>query len=216
MLLYYITDRLGFAGGPAEQRTALLRCIGEAAQAEVDYIQLREKDLDLAGLELLAREALHIVRDRSESTKLLINRNVDVALAIGADGVHLPANSPAVAEVRDQWLQQTHDRPIVAVSAHTLAEVRQADSEGADFVALAPIFEKVVAGQPGIGLDMLAKASASARVPVLALGGVRLGNVRACLDAGAAGVAAIRLFQENGVRQTVAALRWLSERVTPP
>ena len=65
MLLYYITDRKGFAGTDAQQRAALLRRIAEAARAGVDYIQLREKDLDSTDLELLAREALHVIQESS-------------------------------------------------------------------------------------------------------------------------------------------------------
>src|SRR5271169_6502192 len=85
MLLCYITDRRGFAGDDAEQRTALLRRIAEAARVGVDYIQLREKDLQAAQLELLAREAIHLLRENSATTKLLINTHADIALAVGAD-----------------------------------------------------------------------------------------------------------------------------------
>ena len=105
MLLYYITDRKSFPGPDDAQRQSLLRRIAEAARAGLDYIQLREKDLDPADLELLAREAVRRVRDKSDTTKLLINTHVDVALAVGADGVHLPANSPSVESVRMQWTQ---------------------------------------------------------------------------------------------------------------
>ncbi len=90
MLLYYITDRKSLAGTDAQQRNQMLIRIGEAAHAGVDYIQLREKDLAARDLERLARDAVRIVRDHSATTKLLINGRADVALAAGADGVHLP------------------------------------------------------------------------------------------------------------------------------
>jgi thiamine-phosphate pyrophosphorylase len=215
MLLYYITDRNGFAGADSERRNQLLRCIAAAARAGVDFIQLREKDLDSADLELLAREALRRVRENSATTKLLINTNLEVALEAGADGVHLPANSEPAAVLRRQWLECSPRPPLVGVSAHTLDDVMRAEINGASFAVLAPIFEKVAAGAGGIGLDVLRDACDAFRVPVIALGGVRLGNARACLEAGAAGIAAIRLFQENAVSQTVEALRWLERQVAP-
>jgi thiamine-phosphate diphosphorylase len=214
MLLYYITDRKGFDGSDAEQRAALLRRVGEAARAGVDYIQLREKDLDPADLELLARETMHRVRDNSETTKLLINTRGEVALAVGADGVHRPADAPPVPAIRELWMRQAWRAPIIGVSAHTVGDVEQAATENASFAVLAPIFEKVATGASGIGLDALREACAESHIPVLALGGVRLGNVRGCLEAGAAGIAGIRLFQENAVSQTVEALRWLEQHVS--
>src|SRR5208283_2413423 len=96
-LLYYITDRSQFRGDENARRRALLAKVGEAARAGVDYIQLREKDLGARELEMLARDALSAVRNstplRTENrelrTRLLINSRTDVALAAGADGVHL-------------------------------------------------------------------------------------------------------------------------------
>jgi thiamine-phosphate pyrophosphorylase len=213
MLLYYITDRKAFAGTDAQQRIALLRRIADAAQAGVNYIQLREKDLDSTDLELLAREALHVIRESNAATKLLINSAVEVALSVGADGVHLPSNSLPVPKIRDQWLRQTQQVPIIGVSSHSLRDIAQADAGGASFAVLAPIFEKVATGASGIGLDILAEACASSRIPVFALGGVKLGNARACLEAGASGIAGIRLFQEGGVSNSVDALRWLTRHV---
>jgi thiamine-phosphate pyrophosphorylase len=210
MLLYYITDRTGFAGTDAEQRAALIRRISDAARAGVDCIQLREKDLIAAKLELLAREVLRVVRDNSATTKLLINTRADIALEVGADGVHLPADSPPASEVRDNWLRRTNCEPLVGVSAHTIGDIQQAESDGADFAVFAPVFEKVAAGTKGIGLNVLREACAGARIPVLALGGVNLANARACLDAGAAGIAGIRLFQQGDVAETAHQLRELA------
>jgi thiamine-phosphate pyrophosphorylase len=213
MLLYYITDRKGFAGTDAEQRAALLRRIADATRAGVDYIQLREKDLDLTDLELLARESLHVIRESTGATKLLINSEVEVALSVGADGVHLPSNSLPVPVIRDHWLRQAQTPPIIGVSAHKLGDIAQADANGASFAVLAPIFEKVATGASGIGLEVLAEACASSQIPVLALGGVKLGNARACLEAGASGIAGIRLFQEGNVSRSVDALRWLARHI---
>jgi thiamine-phosphate pyrophosphorylase len=210
VLLYYITDRAGFEGNESERGAALLRCIAEAARAGVDFIQLHEKDLNPADLELLAREALRVLRDNSATTKLLINTHADVALEVGADGVHLPAGSPLASEVRKSWMLRSNVVPLIGVSAHNAADVQEAAAQGASFAVLAPIFEKVAAGSTGIGLDVLREACGGSRIPVLALGGVNLANARACLDAGAAGMAGIRLFQQGDVSRTVNALRSLA------
>jgi len=216
MLLYYITDRKGFAGTDAEQRIKLLRKIGEAARAGVDYVQLREKDLHAHDLEQLACEALRAVRTNSRITKLLINSRAHVALACGADGVHLPSGEPAAREIRRLWNRCCDREPLIGVSAHSAADLREAENQGASFAVLAPIFEKVQTNTKGIGLDVLRdacsrlqrEAAASSRpIPVLALGGVNLANARACLEAGAAGVAGIRLFQSGDIFETVRQLR---------
>ena len=219
MLLYYITDRKGFSGPATQQIDTLLRRIGEAARAGVDYIQLREKDLPTRELQALASKALRGIRDNSSTTKLLINSRADIALATGADGVHLPAGDLAVTEIRGLWASCSNREPLVGVSAHTAADVRRAQSGGADLAVLAPIFEKVQTGAPGIGLDTLRQACAQVRAQaatessaphgfaVLALGGVTVGNAGACLESGAAGVAGIRLFQQGDVFDTVRRLR---------
>src|SRR5213595_110766 len=89
-LLYYITDRMQFPGDESSRRKQLLAKIAEAARCGVDFIQLREKDLSTRELELLAREAICVVRENSQSnTQLLINSRTDIALAVGLNGVHL-------------------------------------------------------------------------------------------------------------------------------
>jgi thiamine-phosphate pyrophosphorylase len=209
MLLYYITDRKGFPGGESQQRTALLGRIADVARAGVDYIQLREKDLPGIDLANLVRLSLNAVRDNSAQTKLLVNSHADIALAVGADGVHLPAGSQAASEVRNAWSLSTNREILIGVSAHSITDVQQAESAGADFAVLAPIFEKFGIAAKGIGLNVLRDACVLSHKPVLALGGVNLINARACLDAGAAGVAGIRLFQRGDVAETVRRLRAL-------
>ncbi len=250
MLLYYITDRRQFAGDTTAQRHALLAKIAEAARCGVDYIQLREKDLATRELQRLTYEAVRIVRDvRNQSkvehgnrkletrkSKLLINARTDVALAAGADGVHLPSGDLAPSEVRAIWDATLRSRELriedgeaelatgdwrpatIAVSCHSVADVLAAESHGADFAVFAPVFEKE--GRAGVGLDALrdaccratardakTEAAATGQMPVLALGGVTLANVRACVEAGATGIAGIRLFQENDIAEIVRKLR---------
>lgn len=217
-LLYYITDRAQFPGDEAARRRAVLAKIAEAVRDQVDYIQLREKDLPTRELETLAREVIHTIsqlrtENRELRTRLLINSRTDVALATGADGVHLRSNDLSVPETRAIWAQaiagssQPAARsPLVAVSCHTQADVLHAETEGADFAVFAPVFEKK--GSSPSGLPALHEAC-QAKIPVFALGGITLENAASCLEAGAAGIAAIRLFQENRIADVVRALRRL-------
>jgi len=216
VLLYYITDRKSFGGNEADQRAALLRCVAKAARAGLDYIQLREKDLNPADAELLARQARHLVRENSAHTKFLISTHAEIALSVGADGVHLPAKASPVASVREYWLRESGHEPVIGVSVHTMSEVQQAQLAGARFAVLAPIFEKVAPHAIGIGLDALREACCRGGIPVLALGGVSLANAGSCLDAGAAGVAGVRLFQQGNVSETVRALRDLAKNSQQP
>jgi len=199
LLLYYITDRTQFAGDEPSRRRQLLARVGEAARYDVDYVQLREKDLSSRELELLAREALKNTQANFDKTKLLINSRADVALAVGADGVHLRSDDISVADVR-----KISDKLLIAVSCHTVEDVRRAAADRADFVVFAPIFGKPKT--PAAGVDALREACQQA-IPVVALGGITLENAQSCIDAGAAGVAGIRLFQDRDIAEVVSALR---------
>ena len=223
-LLYYITDRKAFPCDERARRLRLLEKIAEAASCGIDYIQLREKDLSVRELEWLAREAVRVIHDQTSAsgfrhpvTALLINSRTDVALASGAAGVHLPANDVSPEEVRAAWAGKcgagalaaeiSPPNPLIAVSCHSPGEVAQAASHKANFAVFAPVFEKKnTAGINPAGLDALRQACLES-IPVLALGGVTLQNAESCLQAGAAGIAAIRLFQENDVAMIVRGLR---------
>ena len=207
-LLCYITDRSQFPGDEAFRRRCLLEKIAEADGCGVDYIQLREKDLSARDLEVLAREILALrTGNQKLKTGLLINSRTDIALASGADGVHLRSVDMSPSEVRKLWTQCGAGDPArvtVGVSCHTPAEVAQAAAEGADFAVFGPVFEKKSA-QP-TGLNALREACRE-KIPVLALGGVTLENAESCIQAGAAGIAGIRLFQENEISEVVGKLR---------
>ncbi|HVI81033.1 MAG TPA: thiamine phosphate synthase, partial [Candidatus Acidoferrum sp.] len=199
------TDRSGFRGDESTRRRLLLQKISDAALAGIDYIQLREQDLPAGQLESLAREAVAVLtklraENRQLRTALLINSRTDVALATGADGVHLRSDDISPQEVKAMWRKaEGAGAPIVGVSCHSREEVTQAAATGATFAVFAPVYEKKDAsGIPPKGLSLL-KEACKADIPVLALGGVTFENARACLEAGAAGVAGIRLFQENDI-----------------
>jgi thiamine-phosphate pyrophosphorylase len=210
VLLYYITDRSQFTGDENARRARLLATVVEAARCGVDYIQLREKDLSARELEVLAREAVRQLRTEKQKRKtvFLINSRTDVALASGAQGVHLRAYDISPSEARRIWNQSgvLLSHSTVGVSCHTRAEVAHAAQEGADFAVFGPVFEKKKATASPVGLEALRDACQE-KIPVLALGGIALENAQACMDAGAAGIAAIRLFQEKTTGEVVAALR---------
>jgi thiamine-phosphate pyrophosphorylase len=216
LLLYYITDRKQLPGGEAEQQRRVIAKIAEAARAGVDLIQLREKDLPGRALEQLARAALKAIRENSASTKLLINSRVDIAIGVGADGVHLTSADVAASEVRAVVSRASFDGGrrgefVIASSTHSIRDVEAAYAHGADFVVFGPVFAKVSApAREGVGVRMLHEACESAKRgsnAVFALGGVTAENARACVEAGASGIAAIRLFQEGELGEAVAALR---------
>jgi thiamine-phosphate pyrophosphorylase len=204
LLLYYITDRTRFAGDEISRRHSLLHKIAEAARCGVDFIQLRERDLNGRELELLAREAIRAVRENSSRTRLLINSRTDVAIACGADGVHLRSEDVSPSEVRKAWEKGLKSAPVVSASCHSSGDVERAAAVGADLAVFAPVFEKQ--DSLAAGLSAL-RAACEYPIKVLALGGVTRANARECVDAGAAGVAGIRLFQENDVASVVETLR---------
>jgi thiamine-phosphate pyrophosphorylase len=226
-ILYYITDRKAFSGDESARRRNLLAKIAEAASAGTDYIQLREKDLPTRDLESLAREASGIIsqlriKNPELRTALLINSRTDVALSTAADGVHLPGNDIYPSEVRQIWKSAAScgagapareispSSPQISISCHSPEEVAQAASNQATLALFAPVFEKLERKAPPgsvpAGLDALRQA-VRAKIPVLALGGITLQNAASCLQVGAAGIAAIRLFQENNIAAIVRTLR---------
>jgi thiamine-phosphate pyrophosphorylase len=207
--LYYITDRSQFPGKEEEQERHLLAKIAECAEAGVDYIQLREKDLSTRALEGLAHKARAALA--GSTARLLINSRTDMALACGAHGVHLPGDDLPASEVRAIFARANVVAPVIAASVHSLAEAAYAEAHGADFAVFAPVFEKDGTKNPA-GLDQLRqicrrREAAAPPMPVFALGGVTLENARQCLEAGAAGIAGIRLFQDKHARSVVEKLR---------
>jgi thiamine-phosphate pyrophosphorylase len=202
VLLYYITDRKQFAGDETAQRRALLDKIGQAAQCGVDFIQLREKDISVRELEDLAHEAARVVREAGSLTRLLINSRTDVAIASGADGVHLRSDDVSSTVVRTMLPDA-----VVGVSCHNRQDVQRAASERASFAVFAPVFEKK--GVHSAGLEVLTQVCRE-KIPVLALGGVTIENAVSCLYAGASGIAGIRLFQDHDICETVSQLRKIS------
>ena len=197
MIRYAITDSSELAEGAVALCGEVLRW---AAQG-VDFIQLREKRLAAGELASLGRELLEAVRGVPGSrAKVLINSRADVAVAIGADGVHLTS---AAGELRPEQVRRLYGMrglpsPVVSASVHTLEQVEAAVLAGVDLMLFGPVFGKTVGGVEvvrGVGVEALREACGRAGgVQVLALGGVTDGNVAECLAVGAAGFAGIRAF----------------------
>jgi thiamine-phosphate pyrophosphorylase len=208
MLRYAITDRARTAAGASSQEDALLRQTAQWAEAGIDYIQLREKDLEADALALLARRLLAVLRATANTPKLLLPSRADVAIAVGADGVHLTsiAGSLTPFDIRQLYASAGLPEPIVSVSCHTLSDIQHACAAAATFILFGPVFEKVISTNEGgiraeevvaegVGLNLLHSACVAASpTPVLALGGITAENTASALAAGAAGIAAIRLF----------------------
>jgi len=166
--------------------TDSLEVAGRAARDGVDMIQIRAKQLSARDLMDLASGAVAV----RGSARILVNTRIDVALACGAQGVHLPAGSVAPSAIR----RITPPGFLIGVSCHTVEELQAAENEGADFAVYGPVFESVTKSVAPIGLDALRIAAASVRMPVYALGGVTAENAPLCVEAGAAGIAGISLF----------------------
>jgi thiamine-phosphate pyrophosphorylase len=157
-----------------------------AAARSPDLVQLREKDLEACALAEIAGAMVEL------GLRMVVNSRVDVALACGAAGAHLPGGSPPPS----LWRGVAPAGFLIGVSCHTVEEVRRAEKEGADYAFFSPVFEPISKARygPPVGLESLAEACAAVRIPVWALGGITEENAETCIQAGAAGVAGISLF----------------------
>jgi len=179
--LYVITDE-GLAGGLPHAVIA-----ERAVEGGAGVIQLRDKTCSLCDLVRIGRE-IGVITQRAGAT-FIVNDRFDVALACGADGVHLGQGDLRCDTVR----QITPAGFVIGVSVGSVEEASDAEQSGADYVALSPVFStesKVDAG-PGHGLEMLRAICDSVRIPVIAIGGIGPDNAGSVIDAGADGVAVI-------------------------
>jgi thiamine-phosphate pyrophosphorylase len=183
MIRCYITDH---GTGTGE---SLLESIARNIASGVDWVQIREKDLAARELFDLVRRAVAL------AGKILVNTRLDVAIAAGAAGVHLPAGSVAPRD----WRPITPAGFLIGVSCHSLDDVTRAQEEGADYVVFGPVFAPLskTSDLAPWGLKELQRVSRAVRIPVLALGGITIENEAACVEAGAAGVAGISLFKDG-------------------
>ncbi|MGH9689679.1 MAG: thiamine phosphate synthase [Candidatus Acidiferrales bacterium] len=194
----YVTDRRAI--GATDSIHCVLEKVRAVTDAGVDWVQIREKDLAALELSHLALGAVRIMEPSTARARVIVNDRLDVAVAASAAGVHLGRESlPASDVVR--WCREGNAPSgfLIGVSCHSVEEVRQAENAGASYVFFGPVFDtpsKKPFGSPQ-GLAQLSEACRNVRIPVIAIGGVDETNGAECLRAGAAGIAAIRLFQES-------------------
>ncbi len=177
LALYLVTDRHATRG------RELTEVVAQCLDAGLRLLQVREKDLAPAPLAELCRPLRELTR--RAGARLFVNSNVEVALEVGADGLHRPHALVIVPE----------DAPglAIAVSVHRASEAVEAERDGAEFVVFGPVYDtpsKRHYGPPQ-GLDALARVVESVRIPVLAIGGITPPRVPEVRAAGAGGVAVI-------------------------
>lgn len=215
-ILCYVTDRKLLAGSEGRAGAEVLTKIREAVAAGVDWVQIREKDMPAGELMRLAQEAVRAAGEhfKGARTKIMVNDRLDVAIAASAAGVHLGRESAPASEVV-RWCRKGNvpREFMVGVSCHGAAEAREAERAGASYVIFGPIFDtpsKRAFGEP-VGIEQLSVVCAALKIPVLAIGGIDPRNAGECLRAGAAGIAAIRMFQDSRnaeeLKSTIESLR---------
>jgi thiamine-phosphate pyrophosphorylase len=211
-ILCYVTDRRSLSAASGASQSALAEKIAAIAAAGVDWVQIREKDLPGRELAALTREAIA----RRSASRIIVNDRLDVAITAGAGGIHLGEASLPVADVA-KWVNRSDSGVVVSddgvasqfpvaasegfligASSHSLEGAKAAVRDGADYIFFGPVFatpSKAKFGEPQ-GVKHLAAVCGAVAVPVIAIGGITLANAGECVAAGAAGVAAIRLFQD--------------------
>ena len=210
-ILCYVTDRRSLSV-PSAAVGVLFEKIAAIVAAGVDWVQIREKDLPGRGLASLTRKA---VAHRS-AVRIIVNDRLDVAIAEQAGGVHLGEAGLPVADVA-KWVNRSESGVVVSdhgaasqfpvaasggfligASCHSLDGAKAAVRDGADYIFFGPVFatpSKAKFGGPQ-GVEKLAAVCSAVSIPVIAIGGITLENAVECIAAGAAGIAAIRLFQD--------------------
>ncbi len=215
-----VTDRhrLAAAWHATDAFDAVVRQVRWAAASGIDLVQVRERDLSGAALEQLVARCVQAAQ--GTRTRVLVNDRADVAVAAGADGVHVPASGLDAARLRGLLPPAF----VIGRSVHSAEEAAAAEARGGlDYVILGTVFPTV--SKPGLdrpaGIDELVRAAAACRrLPVLAIGGVTMRTIAAVAAAGAAGIAAIGLFSgpdegESAWRQQVEEARRLFDTSRP-
>jgi thiamine-phosphate pyrophosphorylase len=200
--LLVVTDRHQTKGRP------LVSILQRVLTVGISTIQLRERDLSARELVTLAREVQAVTA--SSKSQLLINDRIDVALALEGVGVHLRSNSLPVSVARELLGAQR----LLGISVHTVEEAVLAQSQGADYVVLGPIYEtpsKQMFGPP-LGIHILEKACRLIRIPIIGIGGVTAARAREMRCVGAFGAAVITAIL--GADDIESATRELLDAVT--
>ncbi len=190
-IVYLITKGDADSANFYQIRNEIHHNISVAVEVGIALIQIREKNLPSGLLFGLVNDAAAVTRD--SGTRLLVNGRADIALAAGADGVHLPADGLPADIVRQTFPAEF----LIGVSTHSADEAIGAKSNEADFITYGPVFESPGKGPP-TGLEMLNKVCEYVEpFPVIALGGIDESNYGGVLVSGASGFAAIRFLNDE-------------------
>lgn len=191
--LYLITDRKLFAS-----EGLLFTAVEEALQGGAKAVQLREKDLDIRDLLDIAYRMRKLTGQYN--AHLFINDRVDIAIAVGADGVHLGQSGIPAHAAR----KAAGKKLIIGVSTHSVEEAEKAEKEGADFITLGPVYETPSKKQYGapLGTGIFKKVTDQISIPVFAIGGITLDRISEVLSAGAYGIALISAIFTADIIQT--------------
>lgn len=190
-IVYLITPGEAASNNFIEQKKAILSTLKTAVRLGVQLVQIREKRLTSLQLFQLTSEACSIAKD--SKTRILVNDRVDIAVAAGADGVHLTSRSFPIAAVREHFGKKL----MIGASVHDLSSAKLAAETGADLAVFAPVFDTPGKGN-AVGIEVLADiCTALGGFPVIALGGISNKNWQSTILAGASGIAAIRAFNDE-------------------
>lgn len=197
----YLVAPAGIAAGSLADQVPTL------AEAGVDVIQLREKDLEAGDLLRVGVPILEACR--RAGIPLIVNDRPDVALALGADGVHLGQNDLPVGVGR-----RILGDAIVGRSTHAVEEIEAALEEMPDYIAVGPVFETPTKpGRPAVGLDLIREAAKRVELPWFAIGGIDRYSLPEVMEAGARRVVVVRaIIEANDPAAAAGELRKILDR----
>ena len=193
--LYLVTDRALSLG------RSTVEVVRAAIRGGVSCVQLREKGCSTR--EFMDEARLLKALLAGTGVPLFINDRLDVALAVGADGVHLGQNDLPIADAR----RLVGNRMIIGISAESVADAVRAEAEGADYIGASPVFTTPTKTDtaPPLGLDGLRAIRRAVQLPLVAIGGINADNAAAVLRAGADGLAVVSAIVSAPCPRTAAA-----------
>ncbi len=202
-LLYAVTDRSWLKGD------SLAKQVREALEAGVTLLQLREKDMPFEELVALAGEIHEITMQYG--VPLIINDNVDLALAVGAEGIHLGQEDMKLGNARARLGKDK----IIGISAHTVEEARRAQDNGADYIGTGAVFATTTKSDAHtVSLSTLSDICGAVTIPVVAIGGITKDNILQLKRTGIAGVAVISaIFARQEIGKATKELVGLARQV---
>jgi len=194
-LLHLVTNRSLSRG------RSLVEVTRAAVAGGVTCVQLREKECSTREFLLEAAQLAELLKPLG--IPLIINDRVDIALAVGADGVHLGQKDMPISHARRLGLPDW----IIGISAETLEDAIRAEQEGADYIGVSPVFSTPTKTDtsPPLGLEGLRQIRAAVRIPLVAIGGIHHGNAREVIRAGADGLAVVSAIAAADFPQKAAA-----------